>query len=496
MTKAQLLRNLDFGQSVAEQEIDQLHKYFVETKEWADLLSGVVDIVYGPKGSGKSALYTLLNDNEHDLFQKQIVLRFAENPRGATAFSELKVHPPASEIEFINLWKLYLLELIGEHFAKYGTCTPEGSDVVNVLKESGLLHIDTGLKAILARTRTYIRKYFNPDSFEPKVEFDSQFGVITGASCKVTFREPSEALARIGALSVDTLLHKADIELHKSDFLIWFLLDRLDVAFADSQELESNALRALFKVYLDFSGYKQIRLKIFLRSDIWRRITKFGFREATHITRNTTIMWDRQLLLNLIIRRFLNNPSFLEFYNVSRDEILKSSDEQNKLFFRIFPGQIDLGNNPDTLGWIIGRTSDASGTCSPRDVINLLRFSLQRQVKFLEVGNPEPEGEILFTRSAIKEALSDASREKIEKHFFAEYPAMRPFLEKLRGGKSQYSLQSLSATFELGTYECQRHAQELVDIGFFERSGESLTEQYWIPFIFRDGLNISQGQSD
>jgi ABC-type lipoprotein export system ATPase subunit len=31
-------------------------QYFVETDQWKRLLRGEVDIVYGPKGSGKSAL--------------------------------------------------------------------------------------------------------------------------------------------------------------------------------------------------------------------------------------------------------------------------------------------------------------------------------------------------------------------------------------------------------------------------------------------------------
>ena len=102
---------------------------------------------------------------------------------------------------------------------------------------------------------------------------------------KISFNEPTESMAKAGVTSVDALLHKADKELEASEFKIWFLLDRLDVAFADSPELEANALRALFKTYLDLIGFENFKLKIFLRSDIWGKITKKGFREATHITR-------------------------------------------------------------------------------------------------------------------------------------------------------------------------------------------------------------------
>jgi hypothetical protein len=60
------------------------------------------------------------------------------------------------------------------------------------------------------------------------------------------------------------------------------LLDRLDVAFAENSDLESNALRALFGVYLDLGSLSNVSVKIFLRTDIWARITTADFaRRAT-----------------------------------------------------------------------------------------------------------------------------------------------------------------------------------------------------------------------
>lgn len=88
MTKLEVLKAIDFGQSVAEQELEQLHKYFVETAQWQELYQGKTDVVYGPKGSGKSALYRLLEDNADGLNTESILMIFAENPRGATALTD------------------------------------------------------------------------------------------------------------------------------------------------------------------------------------------------------------------------------------------------------------------------------------------------------------------------------------------------------------------------------------------------------------------------
>src|SRR6266545_4069388 len=52
-------------------------------------------------------------------------------------------------------------------------------------------------------------------------------------------------------------------------------------------------------------------VKIFLRTDIWERITEEGLREATHISRDIHIEWNKASLQNLIVRRLLNNPELV-----------------------------------------------------------------------------------------------------------------------------------------------------------------------------------------
>lgn len=59
-SKREVLQTTTFGQRVAEAEEAELSSYFVETDEWRKIFAGDVDIVYGAKGAGKSALYSLL----------------------------------------------------------------------------------------------------------------------------------------------------------------------------------------------------------------------------------------------------------------------------------------------------------------------------------------------------------------------------------------------------------------------------------------------------
>jgi hypothetical protein len=70
-----------------------------------------VDVVYGPKGSGKSAIYSLLLRRAQELRDHGIYVISAENPRGAPVFKDLVADPPTNEDEFRGLWKLYFLAL-------------------------------------------------------------------------------------------------------------------------------------------------------------------------------------------------------------------------------------------------------------------------------------------------------------------------------------------------------------------------------------------------
>lgn len=116
-SKTDILKEASFGTRIAEDEIDELQSYFVETESWRRLLAGDIDIVFGSKGSGKSALYSLLVSQKDKLRTgRRTVFIPAENPRGAPAFRDLTTEPPLSEEQFRALWKLYFLSIAANYF--------------------------------------------------------------------------------------------------------------------------------------------------------------------------------------------------------------------------------------------------------------------------------------------------------------------------------------------------------------------------------------------
>lgn len=298
-----LLKQLSFGAQVAEDEVAELANYFVETNDWAKIENGEIDIVRGEKGAGKSAIYSLLLTRESMFFDKGILLVAAENPRGATVFKDLVADPPTSENEFIALWKLYALTIIAQQLRDYEIKGSKVDQVFRALEDAKLLETEFSLKSVLRAAHEYAKRLIAWEAIEGDVKLDPATQMPSGLTGRIILREPDSELKAKGIISVDSLFEIVNVVLKENNIKVWVLLDRLDVAFIENHELEANALRALIRAYADIRSRENISLKIFLREDIWRRITEKGFREASHLIRYVILDWTEPAILNLIVRK-------------------------------------------------------------------------------------------------------------------------------------------------------------------------------------------------
>lgn len=495
MDRIDLLRSISFGAQVAEDETNELARYFVETDQWLRIYQGEVDVIRGHKGAGKSAIYSLLSEKAGELFDKGILLITAEKPRGTPVFKELVSEPPTTEIEFIALWKLYIVSIIARQMVEYEVKGLAADELYEKLKDQGLLEKSSAdLSRVFRAVKEYAKRYLAP-SIEAEFKLDP-VGNISSIKGKITPSEPTAELRAEGYASVDNLLELASKALAGSKIKVWVLLDRLDVAFAETHDLERNALRALFRVYLDLAQYEEIRLKIFLRSDIWSRIVEGGFREASHITRVAVLEWKSEALLNLVIRRILNNDTLLANYKVERPDILKDFAAQTGLFDRMFPPQVEQGSRKTkTWDWMITRCADGTGKTAPREMIHLMISLRHEEIARLERGEELPPEEQLFDRSVFKAALPAVSEARLVQNLYAEYPELKLIIAKLSGQKTEQTADSLAGLWGLNEEQTEKSAEQLVDVGFFQHR-EKGRSTYWVPFIFRDALKMSQGLAE
>ena len=258
MLKVNVLKNIEIGERVAEEESDQLAHYFFETDQWNQMFDGKIDVVYGPKGSGKSALYTLLNKKEDELFDRGVLLASAENVRGATVFRTIVADPPPSELSFVYLWKIYCLSIIAKALREYDIKNEGSKALIGALEKVGLLPSADSLSVLFRAVTKYFKGWLTRDT--KAVEYALSIDQTTGTPTftrKTEFSDKPEE-QNLGDIPVEELLEVANDALSQEKISVWLLFDRLDVAFADSPILERNALRALFRAYNDLKAYDYI----------------------------------------------------------------------------------------------------------------------------------------------------------------------------------------------------------------------------------------------
>lgn len=202
-------------------------------------------------------------------------------------------------------------------------------------------------------------------------------------------------------------------------------------------------------------------------------------------------------MLNLVVRRALHNEDLRRAYGVDEDLSRQSVDAQEKFFYRLCPDQVDVGpNKPNTFDWLLSRTRDGTESNAPRELIHVLNSLREVQVKRFEIGEQAPEAEQLFARPSFKEALPEVSRVRLEQTLYAEYPAQREWLERLRGAKTLQTPDTLSAAWGVSREEATARANELAAIGFFETRGDRQAPEFWVPFLYRDALDLVQGAAE
>ena len=109
--------------------------------------------------------------------------------------------------------------------------------------------------------------------------------------------------------------------------------------------------------------------------------------------------------------------------------------------------QVDAGEKKlTTLDWFLNRTADGSGKTAPRELIHLLSAARDHQLKSLE--------------------------------------------------KTQQSPSTLASIWGLSESEALSKAEQLTEIGFFQKRGSKEEPLFWVPFLYRGALNLVQGQAE
>ena len=489
--RSEVLRTVNLGNSVAEYDT-RLVDYFVRTAAFTDFVEDRRSIVSGDKGAGKTAIYQYVSAERESIPALADVMLVPAFDFGKDPFLyELTTQAPLTEDEYRSFWKAFLLSLVGNRVLRENEGDPISKELRLILDATGLLQADIEAISIFRSIKNKLSPWMRPEEASGILHWNG-IPVVEG---KIV---PSWSQLESGREMIPyrDAFEKIDDLLDISGRRIWVFIDRLDEAFQGSPQHEIPALRGLLRAYLDLlpAGRNgRVGVKLFVRNDLFRRIIAGGFVNLTHV--NATryeLSWEEPDLLNLLVKRLLENNELMDVLGC--DPTTVTDDEsRRKLFYTVFPERPVAGaNRSETWRWMMTRIADGQGARPPRNLIDLVSLALEEQIAADERnGTTWTPGSELISGEALERGLAKLSRRRVEDTLLAENEGLRDAILAFENGKAEHSKTSLGQVLGEGGAELNVTIRQLEMAGLFEKSGST----WKIPFLYRDGLSITQGKA-
>jgi len=491
---ADLLQQFDVGASIAEDD-DLIYECRVETAVFSDLMADKLDIVRGTKGSGKTALFRLITQYfaRMLLHDHRIAIVKGVETVGDPIFLKYRAEFDAlTETEFENFWRVYFVSLLTSQilgqqpYARYLTAAKEEVRQFKTLATEHGFPVQVSDYSLLGLIGWVLARLPRPKRIEATVSEAGAPEIAVELSARE--RAPSPAVPVFVAPIHDALLRI----LKKANLRVWVMLDRLDEVFPRRTVVERTALRALLHATQAFKD-QRIRLKIFLRDDIFDSITDVpqGFVGLTHVMSRCSgvLRWNREQLLQLITSRmFARTSALAAFFKVDRERLDRDPKYRETCFYRVFPEYLRPGGRQaKTFDWLYAHCEDGNGVVTPRDLIDLVKFAKHEQMN--SIATDRMQVGTLLSSHAVYMGHQAMSRNKRENFLKAEFAHFWPAIERLHGQKADHDRESVTEV--LGSHS--QSLRDLVALGVLRLNPQ--TQRYAVPFLYRPALAVKQGRA-
>ncbi len=425
-----IIESLQFPEvsaDAADQKQD-LSLLFQRTTDFERFLDNTTCLIRGRKGTGKTALYLLF------LKYKIVAQKLAHGRLDNTVF--LSAHgrfqesrPSRGDFEYIHknlqensgtweaLWRAYLLlrchqeNLFKFPKGKKGTKFAELNKIINNL---------------------------------PKEKWQSE--------CTQALLELStnSELCLIVKDAINILL---DEEVGNNSQKLWFLYDDLDEDFPEREGIRQQALTGLFQLVqsCDANRLTEIRFKIFLREDIWNRLS---FDNKSHFTgRDIILQWAKIDFLRLALRQVIQSKEFKNLVDrsspIAVESIDQASEEAIDKALELLWGSRRRGGNraKNVSRWVYERLTDPSGTTFPRSLSIFLKGAKEQELTYKGQSSSKFRTDRLLQGNSLEFGLKKASEKRCEE-IKEEYRDLTKFFDSLKGKLAFLSKEQLQEVWQ------------------------------------------------
>jgi len=446
-----IIESLQFPEVNAADNRQDLSLLFQRTTDFERFLDDTTCLIRGRKGTGKTALYWLF------LQHKTVAHKLAHGRLDNTIF--LSAHgrfqesrPSRDEFQIIHqtlqqdggtweaFWRAYLLlrcyqeDLFKFPQGKKGAKFTELKTTIDNLPREGWLSECT--QALL------------------ELSTNSQLRLIVKDAVSILLNE----------------------ETRNNSQKLWFLYDDLDEDFPEAGEVRKQALTGLFQLVqsCDANRLTEIRFKIFLREDIWNRLS---FDNKSHFTgRDILLQWTRIDFLRLALRQAIQSD-FKDLVDRISPVAVQSIDLANEdaidKALEILWGSRRRGGNKTkkVSQWVYERLTDSSGTTFPRSLSILLKEAKEQELTYKGQSSSKFRADRLLQSKSLELGLKKASEKRCEE-IKEEYPHLINFFEALNGKSALLEKEQLQAIWQNSAFSIIENFEEfasfLGEIGILE----------------------------
>ncbi len=447
--KSQILAELEFSGGTAEHQANFLET-FVDAGVINQALTPQIPLVLGRKGTGKTAIFRRLMEDEK---QNSVVVL---SPAPLTN-NRLWVMNPDS------------FKAIEETLRDTGTSWREFWTV----------------QTCLARHLSRPENRPQPDDAVAELladEPDSELNVLRLVQRLLGVRE-------IGLLARDWLTRIDQIS-QPPTLLLW---DGLDTGFGNNQDDRNRrnaAIEGLFSLVTDMGDNLQaLRFKIVLREDIWRRLR---FENKSHFFgRSVTLNWaNRADFFKVALKQALRSPKFQEISKPILGSFFLANDnywmeEQVIQLWNLLVGErMRGGKSAFTRNWVWQRLADGSDNRSPRTLLQLFRAATEWEKR----EHPRnPYGKTAIRPRALIDSLEEVSQQAIDALVKEEFPELEGLIDQLKElGRSPFKTSEL-----LNVDEELKLATEVGLIAVYEGTEDDV-QRYKVPDLYRLGIGMTR----
>ncbi|QKQ74388.1 ParA family protein [Nostoc sp. TCL240-02] len=446
-----IIESLQFPEVNAADPRQDLNLLFQRTTDFERFLDDTTCLIRGRKGTGKTALYWLF------LKHKSVAQKLAHGRLDNTVF--LSAHgrfqesrPSRDEFQIIHqtlqqnrstweaFWRAYLLL----------RCHQEN-----------LFNFPKGKKST---KYSELRKIINN---LPKERWQSE-------STQVLLQlSTNSELRLIVKDTIDILLNE---EAKNNSQKLWFLYDDLDEDFPEVGGIRQQALTGLFQLVqsCDANRLTEIRFKIFLREDIWNRLS---FDNKSHFTgRDIILQWTRIDFLRLALRQAIQSEDFKNLVDrispVAFESIDQATEEAIDKALELLWGSRRRGGNraKNVSRWVYERLTDSSSTTFPRSLSILLKGAKEQELSYKGQSSSKFRTDRLLQGKSLEFGLKKASQKRCEE-IKEEYPDLTKFFDSLKGKLAFLSKEQLQTVWQESAHDIadfEEFASFLSEIGIIE----------------------------